>query len=66
MCRKTGKVLAAVDEACYRPAEVQALIGDASNAAKKLGWVPRTGLESIIEEMVKSDIHRAKAIPLLL
>jgi len=66
LCRKTGKTLVAVDEAYYRPAEVQALIGDASKAANKLGWVPRTGLEAIIEEMVRSDIHRAKAVPLSL
>lgn len=66
LCRKTGKILVAVDEAYYRPAEVQALIGDASKAASKLGWVPRTGLEAIIAEMVTSDIHRAKAISLSL
>ena len=63
VCRKTGKVLVAVDEAYYRPAEVQALIGDASKAAKKLGWMPRTGLEAIIEEMVRADINRARAVP---
>jgi GDPmannose 4,6-dehydratase len=66
LCRKTGKTLVAVDEAYYRPSEVPALIGDASKAAKKLGWVPRTGLETIIVEMVASDIHRAKAVPLSL
>ena len=63
LCRKTGEVLVAVDEAYYRPAEVQALIGDASKAAKKLGWMPRTGLEAIIEEMVRADINRARAVP---
>jgi GDPmannose 4,6-dehydratase len=66
LCRKTGKILVAVDEAYYRPSEVPALIGDASKAAQKLGWVPRIGLEEIIEEMVASDIHRAKAAPLSL
>jgi GDPmannose 4,6-dehydratase len=66
VCRETGKTLVAVDEAYFRPSEVPALIGDASKAAKKLGWVPRIGLEEIIEEMVASDIHRAKAIPLAL
>jgi GDPmannose 4,6-dehydratase len=65
-CRKTGKTLVVVDRAYYRPAEVQALIGDASKAAQKLGWVPRMSLEAIIEEMVASDVHRAKTIPLLL
>jgi GDPmannose 4,6-dehydratase len=66
LCRKTGKALVAVDEAYFRPSEVPALIGDASKAAAKLGWVPRIGLEQIIEEMVASDIHRAKAVPLSL
>jgi GDPmannose 4,6-dehydratase len=66
LCLKTGKTLVAVDKAYYRPAEVQALVGDASKAAKKLGWVPRMDLEAIIEEMVRSDIHRARAVPLLL
>jgi GDPmannose 4,6-dehydratase len=62
-CRKTGKTLVAVDEAYYRPAEVQLLIGDAGKAAKKLGWVPQTKLETIIEQMVRADIHRAKSVP---
>lgn len=66
LCRKTGRTLIAVDEAYYRPSEVEALIGDASKAAQKLGWVPRIGLEAIVKEMVLSDIHRAKAIPLSL
>lgn len=66
LCRKTGKTLVAVDEAYFRPSEVPALIGDASKAAEKLGWVPRIGLEEIIQEMVASDIHRAKAVPLSL
>jgi GDPmannose 4,6-dehydratase len=66
VCRKTGKALVAVDEAYFRPSEVPALIGDASKAAAELGWVPRIGLEEIIREMVASDIHRAKAVPLSL
>jgi GDPmannose 4,6-dehydratase len=66
LCRKTGKALVAVDEAYFRPSEVPALIGDAGKAAAKLGWVPRIGLEEIIREMVASDIHRAKMVPLAL
>jgi GDPmannose 4,6-dehydratase len=66
LCRKTGKTLVAVDPAHFRPAEVNALIGDARKAAEKLGWRPRIGLEAIIEEMVSADIHRAKATPLAL
>jgi GDPmannose 4,6-dehydratase len=56
----------AVDEAYVRPSEVPALIGDSRKAAEKLGWVPRIGLEEIVGEMVASDIHRARAIPLSL
>jgi GDPmannose 4,6-dehydratase len=63
ICRKTGKIVVAVDKTYYRPAEVQALIGDATKAKERLGWVPRMDLEAIIDEMVMSDIHRAKAIP---
>jgi GDPmannose 4,6-dehydratase len=66
ICRKTGKALVAVDEAYFRPSEVPVLIGDASKAAEQLGWVPRIGLEQIIQEMVASDVHRAKAVPLSL
>jgi GDPmannose 4,6-dehydratase len=66
VCRKSGKTLVAVDEAYFRPSEVPALTGDSRKAAEKLGWIPRMGLEEIIEEMVASDIHRARTIPLLL
>jgi GDPmannose 4,6-dehydratase len=66
ICRKTGKVLVAVDEAYFRPSEVPALIGDASKAARELGWTPRVTLEEIVKEMVASDIHRAKMVPLSL
>jgi GDP-D-mannose dehydratase len=60
------KTLVAVDEAYFRPSEVPALIGDASKAAQQLGWTPKIGLEEIIQEMVASDIHRSKAVPLSL
>jgi GDP-D-mannose dehydratase len=42
----------------YRPSEVPALIGHASKAAMKLGWVSSTSLEAIVEEM--SDISSSK------
>jgi GDPmannose 4,6-dehydratase len=45
---------------------VPALIGDASKAARELGWTPRVTLEEIVTEMVASDIHRAKMVPLSL
>jgi GDPmannose 4,6-dehydratase len=59
VCRKSGKTLVAVSEEFYRPAEVNALIGDASKAAKQLNWSTSITLEQIVQEMVRSDIRRA-------
>jgi GDPmannose 4,6-dehydratase len=38
-----------------RPAEVDALIGDASKAARQLGWKPATGWRELAELMVDAD-----------
>jgi GDPmannose 4,6-dehydratase len=61
ICRKTGKSIVQVDDAFYRPSEVDFLLGDASKAAAKLDWVPKIGLEVIVSEMVEADIFRAKS-----
>ena len=45
-----------VDPALYRPAEVDALCGDASLIHKELGWEPTISLEALIKEMVQSDL----------
>lgn len=46
-----------------RPAEVDALLGDASKARAQLGWEPTVTLEQLVAEMVEADLerHRAKA-----
>jgi GDPmannose 4,6-dehydratase len=41
-----------------RPAEVEALLGDASKARAKLGWEPAISLESMLAEMVEADLAR--------
>jgi len=46
-----------VDEALYRPAEVNLLQGDASKARRKLKWSPETSFDGLIKEMVESDIE---------
>jgi GDPmannose 4,6-dehydratase len=46
-----------VDERYLRPAEVEHLVGDASKAREKLGWVPRTSFEEMIQRMVDSDLE---------
>ena len=45
-----------VDEAYMRPAEVNELRGDASKAARKLGWKPRTTFQDLVREMLESDL----------
>jgi len=45
-----------VDEAFFRPAEVDLLVGDATKAAKMLGWKPETSFESLVTMMVDADI----------
>ncbi len=40
--RKTGKTVIEVDPSFYRPAEVNALVGNASKARDELGWVHKT------------------------
>lgn len=42
----------------YRPAEVDLLIGDASKAARDLGWIAKTDLTNLCDMMVRADILR--------
>jgi len=57
---KTGNTLIEVDPRYFRPAEVETLLGDASKAEEKLGWIPRISFEDMIREMVTEDIESAK------
>lgn len=52
---KTGEVLVEVDPKYFRPTEVELLIGDATKAKQKLGWVPKYDLDMLVKEMVQSD-----------
>ncbi len=57
---KTGTCIVAVDPAYYRPTEVETLLGDASKAKAKLGWVPKISFEALVKEMVLSDWKEAQ------
>ena len=46
-----------IDPAFVRPAEVDHLIGDASKAARDLGWRPRTTFEELIRLMTRADLE---------
>lgn len=45
-----------IDDALYRPSEVNLLQGDATKARKKLKWVSATPFEVLVQEMVEGDL----------
>ena len=45
-----------IDPRFYRPAEVDLLLGDASKAARVLGWRPQMTFEQMVRTMVDADI----------
>ncbi len=49
-----------IDEAFYRPAEGDLLIGDASKARDVLGWEPRTSFAELDQMMVDADLALLK------
>ena len=51
----TNKDMIFIDPKYYRPTEVDVLWGDASKAARVLGWRPRTSFQQLIAEMVQQD-----------
>src|SRR5262249_7253724 len=55
-----GHCRVAVDQRYFRPSEVDALIGDASKAAVKLGWKPKTTFRELVSEMAASDLRAAE------
>ena len=44
-----------VDEALFRPADVQALVGDAGKAARVLDWRPKVGFDELVRRMAEAD-----------
>ena len=62
---KLGDMIVRVDSRYFRPAEVETLLGDPSNAKNKLGWVPEITVQDMCAEMVQVDLKEAKRIKLL-
>ncbi|HDL7929442.1 TPA: GDP-mannose 4,6-dehydratase [Yersinia enterocolitica] len=60
-----GDIIVSVDPRYFRPAEVETLLGDPSNAKEKLGWVPEITVEEMCAEMVANDLQHAKQHALL-
>lgn len=51
-----GRVIIKVSPEFYRPTEVDLLIGDSTKARTQLNWKPNYTFESLIQEMVLSDL----------
>src|SRR5690606_24991642 len=51
-----GKEIVSIDPRYFRPTEVDLLVGDATKARSKLGWVPQYTLEELVGEMMQNDI----------
>ena len=54
-----GKTVVAVDPEYFRPTEVDLLIGDATKANTKLGWMPKYDLAALVKEMMEKDVELA-------
>ena len=55
-----GDVIVKVDSRYFRPAEVETLLGNPSNAKAKLGWMPKITIKEMCSEMVKEDLESAR------
>ena len=55
-----GDVVVRVDPRYFRPAEVDALLGDATKARERLGWRPKVGFADLVREMVHADLALAR------
>ncbi len=53
---KPGDVILRIDPRYFRPAEVETLLGDATRAREKLGWMPEITAREMCAEMVAAEI----------
>lgn len=52
-----NRLIIGIDDAYYRPAEVDILLGDASKAKEKLGWEAKTKFKDLVEIMMKHELN---------
>ena len=45
-----------IDPKYFRPVETEYLCGNAFKAREKLGWVPEYSFDTLVEDMVESEI----------
>jgi|TARA_R100001163_G_scaffold57360_1_gene45285 GDPmannose 4,6-dehydratase len=52
------RVLAQINKAFYRPADVNLLYGDSTPIREELNWKPAISFENLVERMVKNDLKQ--------
>ena len=57
---KLGTTVVRVDPKYFRPTEVDLLLGDPTKSKTQLNWIPKYNLETLVQEMVQSDLHLMK------
>ena len=62
---KPGDCIIKIDPRYFRPTEVETLLGDATKAREKLGWVPEISAQEMCREMLNTDLEQAKQHALL-
>ncbi|MBF0211943.1 MAG: GDP-mannose 4,6-dehydratase [Magnetococcales bacterium] len=63
--RTEKRLIVQVDPRYFRPTEVATLLGDASKARDKLGWVPKISFDALVKEMVREDMKSAQCNELI-
>jgi GDPmannose 4,6-dehydratase len=56
----TGRTVVSIDPRYFRPTEVDTLLGDATKARSKLGWKAEISFDTLVQEMVDSDLEIAR------
>ncbi len=54
---KIGDVVMRIDPKYFRPTEVELLIGDPTKAKKELGWKLTHTLDTLVDDMINSDLR---------
>lgn len=57
--RGSERLLVEVDPRYFRRTEVDLLLGDATKAKEKMGWVPRVTFEQLVDLMIDADLRLA-------
>ena len=57
---KEGDLIVRVDKNYFRPTEVENLLGDSAKARKLLNWSPKYNFDSLVDDMIQSDLEIAK------